>query len=733
MNRAAAAGDALRRALELARAGRLDEADGSCQRVLDQSPGDFNAQQLRGVIALQRRDWTGALRWLQGAVAANPAVAAVHSNLAVALLALGRPAEARDCARRALALQPRYPQADLNLGHAQAALGCDAEAVAAYERTLSQAPAQPDALAGLGAALMRLGRATDALTAFDAALRLTPQSPELHSNRGTALRNLGRLQEAVRCFERALQLRPDFAVAFCNLANVALDTERPADALRLGDRALALLPDMPDALNIRGTALRVMKRHEEAVQTYDRLVRLAPGFGHAASHLLFERNSLCDWQGWADGVAGIVARIRAGESASTPHVFLGLSDSAALQLSCARAFAARQFTSTPPLWRGEAYAHPRLRVAYLSADFSDHPVAHLIAGVLERHDRGRFETVGVALRGAADTDPLRARLQAAFDHFVDATLLSDADAARRLRALEIDIAVDLTGHTRDGRLGILMHRPAPIQIQYLGYAGTSGADFIDYTLADRITVPPGDERFFSEQVVRLPHTFLPNDDRQPVAAATPTRASLGLPDGGIVFCALHNPYKLNPPLFDTWMSILRETPGSVLWLRGGSQTLVGNLQREAAMRGIGADRLVFAGRVPGMPEHLARYRQADLFLDAVPYGGHATARDALWAGLPVLTCAGAGLASRVAASLLHALGLPELVTGSLGEYERRALQLARDPGRLTGLRARLASQRTASPALATDVYRASLEAAYLGLWERQRQGLAPAGMDLTAP
>ncbi len=758
--------DPLQHALALIRGGQLSQAEAICRAVLARTPVEFNALQLLGHIALQRRDHAQAGQWLSAAVAVRPTSAAVHSNLAVVLLALRRPGEALDRCNSALALQPDFPEALANRGHALSALGRHAEALDSYDGAVARAPASADAHAGRaravlalgrfaesldgsdralrlapasadiwcnrGNALLKLGRCEEALASFDQALTLAPDLPEALNNRGTALRDLGRLQDAVDSFERALLLCADFAEALCNLANIAIDTARPGDAVRLCDQALQIRPELLDALNTRGTALRVLKRYEEATRTYETLLGLAPRYGHAASHLLFVRASLCDWTDREQLAAQVLGRVRAGESASTPHIFLAVTDSAAAQLQCSRTFVADHFPAVPPLWRGQRYAHRRIRVAYLSADFNDHPVAHLIAGVLERHDRARYETIGVSLRRATDADPIARRMRQAFEHFQDATTLTDREAAQWLRDMKVDIAVDLTAHTRDGRLGILALRPAPVQLQYLGFAGSSGAAFIDYMIADEVTVAHGEERFYSERIVRLPHSFLPNDDRQPIAGETPVRRDLGLPDAAFVFCALHNPYKLNPAIFDVWMRLVRETPGSVLWLRAGEGALIANLIREAGARGVAPERLVFAGRVEAMDAHLARYRQADLFLDTVPYGGHATARDALWAGLPVLTCTGDSFASRVAASLLHGLGLPELVTASLDEYSMRALALARSPPELADLRARLARRRIARPLFDTDLYRQHLESAYHTLWARQQRGDPAESLDVPA-
>jgi len=749
----------IQQALTCIHGGQLPEARALCRQVLTREPRNFNALQLLGHIALRAREYPGAAKWLSAALAVNSASAPVYSNLAVALLALGRPREALDCCESALRLKVDFPEAHVNRGNAFCALGQPAEALDSFERGLALAPRFSEAHVGRinallslkrcedavascerllqldgrhldawnlrGTALLKLQRRDEALSSFDHALSFYPNSAETHNNRGTALRDLKRLDEALAAYERALRLRSEFAEVYCNVANVGLDMGRIEEAVAHCDRALTIRPDFLEAMNIRGTALRVLKRYAEAGSTYEGLLRLAPDYGQATSYLLSARASLADWSDRVELSDRIIQRVAAGDSASAPHAFLWMCDSAQAQLQCATLYSREQFPAFAPLWRDGGYRHERLRIAYLSADFTDHPVAHLIAGVLERHDRSRFETFGVSLFGHSSGNAMQLRMRNAFDHFYDAGNEVDFAIARRLREREIDIVVDLTGHTRNGRLGVLAHRPAPLQINYLGFAGTSGADYVDYVIGDETVIPAEQERYFSEQLICMPHSFLPNDDGQPIAIDTPRRGDLGLPAAGFVFCAFNNTYKISPAMFDVWMRVLRETSGSVLWLRGAEEAVLANLRREAEVRGVAAARLAFASRVPSMAAHLARYRQADLFLDTLPYGAHATARDALWAGLPVLTCSGNSFASRVAASLLTALELPELIAASLEEYTHRALTLAHSPGILAELRAKLTHQPATRRAFDTDLYREHLEAAFLSVHQRQQQGGLP--------
>jgi protein O-GlcNAc transferase len=755
----------LQQALALIHAGQLRQADVLCRQVLAHEGQNFNAHQLLGHIALQSREYADAALRLSAARSINPASPAVHSNLAVALLALERPGEALQCCEAALRLKPDFPEGHCNRGNALCALDRAAEALAAYEAALAIAPGFFDAHVGRAKALLMLKRymeaqsscdralklaphsvdawclrgsallkgrhPVEALAAFDRALALSPDSPEVLNNRGTALRDLRRPSEALESYEQALRLRPQFAEVWCNAANLSMDAGKYEQALGRCARALSIQPDSLDALNLRGTALRVLRRYEEATATYEKILASSPLFGQAQSHLLVARANLCDWSQRSEQVSHIVERIARGENASAPHAFLWTCDSADAQLRCAASFTAEQFPEAPPLWQGGIYRHERLRVAYLSADFTDHPVAHLIAGVVERHDRRRFETFGVSLYNDPAGGAMQSRMRRAFDSFHDVSEAGDREVAGMLREWEIDIAVDLTGHTRGGRLGILAFRPAPLQVNYLGFAGTCGAAYVDYLIGDPVVAPSDQERFFSERIVRMPHSFMPSDDRQTIARELPRRHDLGLPESGFVFCAFNNAYKLNPTVFDLWMGLLQDTPGSVLWLRGGESVRT-NLRREAAARGVAPERLIFAPKIPAMDEHLARYRQADLFLDTLPYGAHATACDALRAGLPVLTCLGSAFASRVAGSLLTALGLPELVTASLEEYRARALEYAHSPDSLARIRTSLTDRLPGCPVFDTDLYRKHLESAYRLMWERQQRGATPDSFSVPA-
>jgi predicted O-linked N-acetylglucosamine transferase (SPINDLY family) len=583
-----------------------------------------------------------------------------------------------------------------------------------------------------GCALQRLGRMPEALRSYDEALALDPAYVDALVNRAVVLLALKRPQDALAAVDAALAADPSALRAHIN-RGCALDAlARREEALIAFDKVLALEPASVETLVNRGATLFALKRYDEAAADYEKAHGLNPDIPYLFGNLVHYRLHACNWRHYIGDAEAIAKGVRAGKPIVQPFVCVTVSPSPADQLRCAKLAIARDAPlSKTPLWRGEAYGHDRLRIAYLSADYRDHAVARLVAGVLESHDKRHFETVALALL-PSDGGVMRARAERAFDRFHDIADMSDLDAAGLLRREEIDIAVDLTGFTAGGRPGIFAYRPAPLQVNFLGYPGTMGAPFYDYILADRYVIPLEHRAHYAEKIVTLPHAYQCNDDTRVLPAHTPTRAEAGLPETGFVFCCFNNNNKIAPETFDIWMRLLAQVPQSVLWLLEDSAVAARNLKREAEARGIAASRLVFAARAK--PEdHLARHRLAGLFLDTLPYGAHTTASDALWMGLPVVTLMGTAFAGRVAASLLNAIGVPELVTHSPEAYEALALKLARDPSALAALKEKLAANRATHPLFDTARFARGLEAAYREMWTRHRSGRAPEHFTVTEP
>jgi predicted O-linked N-acetylglucosamine transferase (SPINDLY family) len=585
-------------------------------------------------------------------------------------------------------------------------------------------PRSPEAFFTRGCALQRLNRAAEAVVCFDSALALKPDFVEAQSNRGAALMALNRNQQALDSLDVALAMAPNHAGAWNNRGCVLQKLGRNEEAVACFNQAIAHQGKFVEAFINRGTALAGLKRYQEAADNFERAVALNPEQPYAQGHHILYRMHACDWRNFAARRADVLAALQAGKRVIYPFVCAALSDSIADQLQCARIMAAHEAPPSPaPLWRGERYRHERIRVAYVSADFHAHATAALMAGVWEQHDRNRFETIAVSF-GRDDGSDMRARVAGAFDRFLDVRDRSDREIASLIRQLEVDIAVDLKGYTLDHRSGIFAHRAAPVQASYLGFPGTMGAPYIDYIVADPVVIPPEHRGFYTEQIAYLPDTYQCNDSRREAMASVPSRRSAGLPENGFVFCCFNNSFKIAPEMFDLWMRILREIPDSVLWLLEDNRDATRNMREQAQARGIAPERLVFAPRVTAA-DHLARHKLADLFLDTMPYGAHTTASDALWAGLPVVTMLGPTFAARVAGSLLHAVGMPELIAETVGSYEALALRLARSPAALDAARTKLAGNRDTHPLFDTTRFTRNLEAAYFHMWDRTQRGEPP--------
>lgn len=599
-----------------------------------------------------------------------------------------------------------------------------AEAEGRFRAALVQRPDDPVALYSLAALLMQ-----QPLPPLDEVLALTtrgtgaaPAFAPLWFAHAMALQASGRRDEALAAYDQAIVQQPRYKEALLNSGALLREMHRHADAADRFRRLLAIDPDHVAALGNLGILLAEFKQSAEAAAHFERLLALDPDYPYALGLLAYERLHACDWRDLEPLTQRIVDGLRAGRRSCKTLGLMAMTDDAADHLRAARLFAEHWFPAKPePLWRGERYDHRRLRIAYVSPDLREHPVGHLLAGVIERHDRTRFETIAISL-GVDDGSRIRARMQAAFERFIDARGMTARQIAALMRELEVDVAIDLAGYTSDSRTEIFAHRPAPLQIGWLGYPGTMGTPYHDVILADAHVIPPGHERHYSERVVRLPDVVLPTDGGITIAERTPSREECGLPPEGAVFCAFSHDYKLHPRLFAVWMNILRRVPGSVLWLVSRNGSSQENLRREAAARGIDPGRMVFATRVPRVEDHLARYRLADLFLDTTPYNAHTTAADALMAGLPVLTCTGESFPARVAGSLLKAIGLPDMITNSLEDYEALAVALVEDRPRLAALKARLAANKATHPLFDTSRFCRGLEHT---LEQLTREGGAP--------
>jgi protein O-GlcNAc transferase len=518
--------------------------------------------------------------------------------------------------------------------------------------------------------------------------------------------------------------------ALNNKANLLHTLHRHHEALVCLEEAARLDPSDDKALGNLGYILTEYKRNAMAAAYFSKVLEINPYYDYAQGLRAYALLHCCDWRGYDEHRAAIREGISEGRRVCNPLAFMALSDEPPEQLLCAQIFARHRFPEEPkPIWQGEIYRHRKVRVAYVSPDFREHPVGHALCGVLEQHDHTRFELFGISL-GVDDKSSLRKRYRQAFDHFIDARELRSAELAQWVRSMEIDVMVDLAGYTSGSRADMFAMRPAPIQVSYLGFPGTLGAPYMDYILADKVVIPDENRPYYQEQVVWLPHAYFPADNTVGIAEETPSRKDCGLPDEGFVFCSFNHDYKINPPVFAVWMRLLKAVPGSVLWLMKLNEDAQSHLLSEADAAGVNPERIIFATRVPRIEDHLARYRQANLFLDTHPYNAHTTANDAIRAGLPLLTRLGGSFPSRVASSLLTTLGVPELIANSLEDYENKALHFATNPEALESIAQKMRDQLPGNPLFDSLRQARALETAYQVMASRYQQGLGPGPIEV---
>ena len=718
----------IKEALALHKAGKLAEAEPLYLKALAQDPNFYPALHLMGLIRLHQGRAAEALPYIERALKLQAATPEMLADYAIALEGVGRHAEALEALDRVVKAAPTNSRAWNNRGGVFSKLGRNDEALADFDRAVTLDKANADAWNNRGLVLTALNRAAAALESYDRALALRPTYVEARNNRGLALKALGHQAGALAEFDRVLKEKPGHAGAFVNRAGVLRAMDDVEGALDSYNRALALQPDMADALASRANLLWTRKSDVTgAIADLTRLVAQRPDYPYARGDLLHLRLHAGDWRGFDKERVALDQGVRAGKRIVEPYVYQGLSSSPADLLACAKIYAADKYPAK--LFAQKQKRRPgKIRVGYLCGEFRAQATMYLAAGLFEQHDRKRFEVVGFD-NSRDDQSPMRRRVNMAFDRFISIQSLSDHDAAQMIEAQEIDILVNLNGYFGAQRMGVFAHHPALIQVNYLGFPGSLGAGYMDYILADAQVIPEDADKFFAEKVVRLPDSYQINDSQRPHPVPQ-ARATHGLKDGDFVFCHFNYAYKILPEMFAVWLRLLRAVPGSVLWLLESNPLFAANLRAEAGRAGVDPARLIFAPPLENRA-HLARLMLGDLFLDSLPYNAHTTASDALWAGLPLLTCRGEAFAGRVAASLLHAVGLPELVTKNLHEYEAMAVRLTRDHKLLAAHRDHLTRNRASLPLFDTIRTTRHIEAAYEEMMARWADGERPASFAVT--
>jgi predicted O-linked N-acetylglucosamine transferase (SPINDLY family) len=702
---------------------RFDEAIAHYAQALTLKPNLVEAWSNKGNTLHELKRFDEAITHYDQALTLKPDYAEAWFNKGVALNELKRYDEAITHYDQALTLKPDYAEAWFNNGVALNELKRYDEAITHYDQALDLRPHYAEAWSNKGVALNELKRFDEAITHYDQALTLKPDLAESWSNKGLTLNKLKRYDEAIAHYDQALTLKPDLAESWSNKGLTLRELKRFDEAIAYYDRALGLKPDYAEGWLNKGAALNELKRYDEAIAHYDRALGLKPDLDLVFGDLLHTKMKICSWLDLSESLEIISKKVMANEKVANPFPLLALSDDPLLHQQCAKIYAQDSYPLNlvlEPIVKRPA--RQKIRIGYFSADFKNHPVSFLTAELFELHDKNKFEIIAFSF-GVDDQSPMRSRLSQAFNQFFDVYEKSDKEIALLARKLEIDIAVDLGGHTQDSRTGIFSYRAAPIQLGYIGYLGTMGAEYFDYLITDETIISAELQKFYSEKIVCLP-SYQVNDRKRAISDKQFTRQELELPENGFVFCCFNNNYKILPATFDLWMRILKRVEDSILFLYADNEWSKANLIREARVKGIDGARLVFGERI-STQDYLARYRVCDLFLDTFPYNAGTTASDALWTGLPVLTLMGQSFASRVAASLLNAIGLPELITNTQEEYEALAIELATNPQKLVEIKLKLANNRLTTPLFDTPLFTKNLEAAYIKMHERCLAGLPP--------
>ena len=658
-----------------------------------------------------------ALTCYEALISIRPKFLLGWKNMGFLLSELNRHEEAINTYSQALILDPNDSEIHFAKGKALLELGCHDEALSSLNRATEINPSNSQAHSICGIILSRQGLVDQALLSYQAALNLEPQDFQTWSNQGTALHSINKPEEALAAYDKAISINPQYAEAWSNKGITLNDLKRHEEALAAYDKAIGINPEYVEAWSNKGITLNDLKRHEEALAAYDKAIGINPNLDFLLGTRLHIQMQIANWDGLEQRLETLKDKLQQGLNVAPPFPLLSLIESPKLQQQAAQYWIQNKAPENPSLGSiSSETKRGKIRLGYFSADFRIHPVALLIAGVFEHHDRNNFEVFGFSY-GPKTNDEIRTRLEKAFDHFFEVHDQTDQEVAALAREHCIDIAIDLTGLTRFSRQGIFGYRAAPIQVNYLGYPGTSGANYFDYCIADNTLIPESETQHYSEKIVYLPHSYQANDDKRAESSKVFTRDECDLPNDAFIFCCFNNNYKITPNVFDVWMNILRRVENSVLWLFQDNPLAAKNLLSEAVKRGISADRIIFAKHM-SPADHLARHRLADLFLDTLPYNAHTTASDALWADLPIITLSGIAFPGRVAASLLKAIGLPELITKTPKEYEDLAVSLATDPEKLQQIKLQLLANKATHPLFKTGLFTQNLEKAYATMHDR---------------
>jgi protein O-GlcNAc transferase len=750
----------LNKALESLGNSNLDSAELYLNQASKLQANNPHVLGLLGIVYAQRGNYPDALKFLKDSLRILPKNFVALSNLGNVYSLLKDFENAIEFYKKSIKVDPNFFEAWSNIGNALQELNRFEEALIHYDKALSLNPNYAEAWSNKGNALQELNRFEEALIHYDKALSLNPNYAEAWSNKGNALQLLKRFEEAVIHYDRALSLKPNYLKGYVGMGNTLIELKRFQEAIVYFDGALSLNPDYAEAYSAKGNALYELKqfdsaivqhnkalelkpcdaagwinkgvtvnglgRYDEAIECFSKALGLKPDTFWVYGYLIHAKMKISNWSELLIYLEDISKKIMGNEKVIDPFALLSLVDNPLLHQKAANIYAKYYFPSISLLDSIPKHLNKeKVRIAYFSPDFRTHPVSHLTAELFELHDRSRFEVLAFSLQNAPQGDQMNMRLRNIFDQFIEVNQLSDLEVANLARHLEIDIAIDLAGYTQHSRGEIFSYRAAPIQVNWLGYPGSTGTNFMDYIVADKTIISTSEQHMYSEKIAYLPNTYMVDDSKRTPSDRIFTREECGLPKNCFIYCCFNNDFKFNPFILDRWSRILLAVENSVLWISENNRSFQYNILAEFENRKIEPSRIIFAERIDSMGDYLARYRLADLFLDTHPYGAHTTAIDSLKAGVPVLTLMGQSFASRVAASLLNTIDLAELITYSQEEYEALAIDFAIVPSKLEAIKLKLGSNLRTTPLFKTSLFARNLEAIYLKMYEQYQLGLEP--------
>ena len=702
--------------------GKMDESIRSFKKVIELNPKYADGHNNLGVVLQEKGDLDESIKYFNKAMSLNPNYSQAYNNVGIVYQKKGKLSLAAKYTKKAIFLNPNYVEAYNNLATITQDQGKFSQAIEYFNKAISLNPSYSEAYYNIGLAFSKLNEFESAIKSYNKALSLKPNYPEAYNSLATIISQKGKLDEAIKLFNKAILLRPNYSEAYFNIGIVFKKQNKLYEALDSYQKAINLKPNYVESFYNIATIFEEQGKPHKAIDYYDKALVLRPDFNKAQAQKLHQKAKICDWKTIQEDKE-LFSKLGTHTNHIPPFTMLSFEDEPRNHYLRSKLYAKKKYLQKqiPFDKKNKIFKNKRLRIGYFSADLQNHATMYLASKIFENYNKEKFEIYIYSFGRCLEHDEVREKLKNSVDVFKDVIDLNDKDIAMLARADQINIAIDLKGYTKNSRTGIFAYRAAPIQINFLGYPGTLGANFFDYIIADLTLIPETKKKFYSEEIIYMPHTYQPTSHSSIISNKKFTKSEMNLPNNSFVFCCFNNNYKISPNEFNIWMRILNKVENSVLWLIGSNKWAKQNLIKEAEKHGISNNRLIFANQITHS-DHLARLRLADLFLDTFNYNAHTTTSDALWAGIPVITKIGNSFASRVAASLLMAVGLPELVVQNEIEYENLILEIASSPRKLFKIKEILSSNKLSKPLFNFEMYISHLEDAYKQVFENYLKG-----------